>query len=286
MLRTAIFALSWLCMAAFPKTRVILLGTGTPIPDVERSGPAVAIVVNDTPYLVDCGTGVVRRAVAAGLEPSQLRTAFITHLHSDHTIGLPDLILTTWVQGRFEPMEVYGPKGTKDMTQHIVAAWREDIEMRTKGLEYLTPTAVNPHEISAGLIYQDRNVKVKAFPVKHGAWAQAFGYRFETPDRTIVISGDTTPTSEIIDNCSGCDVLVHEVYNPAVLATAPAHFRNYHSSFHTSAQELGEIARKAKPRLLVLYHQLFFGLTEENLLEQVRQGYSGKVVSGRDLDVY
>lgn len=286
MLRAAIFALSWLCMAAFPKTKVILLGTGTPIPDADRSGPAVAIVVNNTPYLVDSGTGIVRRAVAAGLDPAQLRTAFITHLHSDHTIGLPDLILTTWVQGRFEPMEVYGPKGTRDMTQHIAAAWREDIEMRSKGLEYLAPSTVNAHEISAGLIYQDRNVRVKAFPVKHGSWAQAFGYRFETPDRTIVISGDTTPTSEIVDNCSACDVLVHEVYNAAVLAKAPATFRNYHSSFHTSARELGEIAKKAKPRLLVLYHQLFFGGSEEELLSQVRQVYSGKVVSGRDLDVY
>ncbi len=179
-------------------TPVVLLGTGTPRADPQRSGPATAIVVDDTPYLVDAGPGIVRRAAAAhdkgikGLAVANLQAAFITHLHSDHTVGYPDLIFTTWVQGRHGPLKVYGPSGLEAMTKYIMLAWQVDIDVRTKGLEQRSATgvAVDPHDVRPGLIYQDPNVNVTAFPVAHGE-LQAFGYRFQTPDRTVVISGDT-----------------------------------------------------------------------------------------------
>jgi ribonuclease BN (tRNA processing enzyme) len=155
-----------------PITKVVLLGTGTPGPDPERSGPCVAIVVNDTPYLVDLGPGVVRRASAAyrkgvkGLHFSKLKTAFITHLHSDHTVGFPDFIFTPWVVGRTGPVQVYGPSGIKAMTDHILEAWKEDIRIRTEGMEKDFPQhndsgyKVDVHEISPGVVYQDNNVTV------------------------------------------------------------------------------------------------------------------------------
>ena len=126
------------------RTQVVLLGTGTPRPDPERSGPATAVVVDGTAYLVDIGPGIVRRAAAAlekgipALAPDKLQRAFITHLHSDHTVGYPDLIFTTWVQGRRGPLQVYGPEGTEDMTSHIMSAWKADIEIRTQGMEHRT----------------------------------------------------------------------------------------------------------------------------------------------------
>jgi ribonuclease Z len=181
-------------------------------------------VVNGTPYLIDLGPGVVRRANTAfqkgamGLAVANLKTAFITHLHSDHTVGYPDFIFTAWVGGRSGPLEVYGPKGIKSMTDHILAAWQEDIQIRTTGLERNLPGhndtgyRVNVHEIEAGVVHKDRNITVKAFRVAHGEWPQAFGYRFETPDRSIVISGDTRPSPALVDACNGCDVLIHEVY--------------------------------------------------------------------------
>ena len=190
------------------KTRVVLLGTGTPQPDPDRSGPATAVVVNGSAYLVDFGPGVVRRAAAAAidkgvreLEPTNLRVVFLTHLHSDHTAGYPDLILTPWVMGRQAPLEVYGPKGIKNMTEHVLAAYHEDIEIRTEGMEHAPPQGwkVNVHEIKAGVVYRDANVTVTAFPTRHGDWEESFGYRFVTADRTIVISGDTTPTQATID---------------------------------------------------------------------------------------
>ena len=276
------------------KTQIVLLGTGTPNADPDRFGPSIAIVVNDTPYIVDFGPGVVRRAAAAvrndvkGLAMPKLARAFVTHLHSDHTVGYADLIFTPWVLERTEPLEVYGPEGLRAMTDHIVKAYKQDLDMRLYGLEPSNKTGhkVNAHEIKPGVIYKDRNVTVKAFAVKHGSWKEAYGFRFETPDKTIVISGDCAPSQSVIDACNGCDVLLHEVYSQTGFLKRPPEWQKYHSSFHTSSRELAEIATKAKPGLLILYHQLFWGTTEEDLLNELRQGYQGKVVSGRDLDVY
>ena len=275
-------------------TQIVLLGTGTPNADPDRFGPSIAIVVNDTPYIVDFGPGVVRRASAAvrkgvrGLAMPKLSRAFVTHLHSDHTVGYADLIFTPWVLERTEPLEVYGPKGLRAMTEHIVKAYRQDLDMRLFGGESSNKTGhkVNAHEIKPGVIYKDANVTVKAFAVKHGSWKEAYGYRFETPDKTIVISGDCAPSQSVIDACNGCDVLLHEVYSQAGFQKRPPEWQRYHSQFHTSSRELAEIATKAKPGLLILYHQLFWGTSEEELVNEIRQGYRGKVVSGRDLDIY
>lgn len=179
-------------------TKVVLLGTGTPRPFPDRLGPATAIVVDDQAYLVDFGPGVVRRAAAAAaqgtsaLEVSKLRIAFLTHLHSDHTAGYPDLIFTPWVMGRKEELNIYGPEGTEEMTKHVLQAWQEDINIRTKGTEHKDPLLVRAHDVKPGVVYKDDKVKVTAFRVPHGEWPQAFGYRFDTPGRTIVISGDTS----------------------------------------------------------------------------------------------
>lgn len=275
-------------------TQIVLLGTGTPNADPDRFGPSVAIVVNNTPYLVDFGPGVVRRASAAvrkgvtGLAMPKLSKAFVTHLHSDHTVGYADLIFTPWVLERTEPLAVYGPKGLRAMTNHIIKAYQQDLDLRLFGGEPSNKTGykVNAHEIKPGVIYKDANVTVKAFAVKHGSWKEAFGFRFETPDKIIVISGDCAPSQSVIDACNGCDVLLHEVYSQAGFVKRPPEWQKYHSQFHTSSRELAEIATKAKPGLLILYHQLFWGTSEDELLDEIRQGYSGKVVSGRDLDIY
>lgn len=276
------------------KTQVVLLGTGTPNADPDRSGPAVAVVVNDTPYVVDSGPGIVRRASAAarnglnGLAVEKLRRLFITHLHSDHTVGLPDFIFTPAVLDRDAPLEIYGPPGTRRMTNLILKAYAEDINIRLKGLEPAKPRGyeVRAQDIKPGLVYKDPNVTIKAFAVKHGSWKNAFGYRFETADRVIVISGDCAPSESVIEACNGCDVLVHEVYSTTGFARRPPEWQRYHSSFHTSSKELAEIAAKAKPKLLVLYHQLLWGATKEQLLEEIAKGYSGKVVFANDLDVF
>jgi ribonuclease BN (tRNA processing enzyme) len=275
-------------------TYVVLLGTGTPNADPDRSGPAVAVVVNGAPYLVDAGPGVVRRAAAAArlgvaaLAPRRLDRVFITHLHSDHTVGLPDLILTPWVLERAVPLDVYGPAGIQEMTTHLLAAYSADIRRRLDGLQPHHPDGwqVTAHEIDAGMVYRDSNVVVRAFRVLHENWPEALGYRFETRDRIVVISGDTRPSDAVVDACAGCDVLVHEVYSDAGFASRPPEWQRYHLVAHTSASALAALATRARPRLLVLYHQLFWGTTPADLVREIRAGYTGAVVSGNDLDIF
>jgi ribonuclease BN (tRNA processing enzyme) len=283
------FAL-WCAGAEQPTaTKVVLLGTGTPRPSTERFGPATAIVVGDRAYLVDFGPGVVRRAAAAAaqgtsaLEPTKLTVAFVTHLHSDHTVGYPDLIFTPWVMGRHE-LNVYGPEGIEEMTAHVLEAWKRDIEIRTTGLEHREALVVHAHDVKAGVAYKDDRVTVTAFRVPHGQWAQAFGYRFDTPGRSIVISGDTSPSEELIAHCQPCDVLIHEAFSPTIKVPMPD-WPAYSAKYHTSTTQLAEIANRAKPGLLIMYH--VSGRTpDEQLKAEVEKNYHGKFVIGHDLEIY
>ena len=296
------------------RTRVVLLGTGTPVPDPESSGPATAVVVGEHAYLVDFGPGVVRRAEEAvldrgmaALEPGNMKVAFATHLHSDHTAGYADLILTGWTSGRSTPLDVFGPAGLKGMTDHILEAYRIDIDTRTNADGNQRPIAdgwkTNAHEIKPGVIYKDPFVTVTAFATKHAM--ESYGYRFDTPDRRIVISGDTAPTDETIRACDGCDVLIHDGQLLEFYERMPERLHAFVTKYHTTTAQLAALATKAKPKLLVVYHTVAFrrGIappaflaqliggpsartTSEMLREEIGSRYSGQFVIGRDLDVY
>jgi len=269
------------------RTTLILLGTGTPNAEPARAGPAAAVVAGEQPYIVDFGPGVVRRAVAAGLDPKKLTRAFLTHLHSDHTAGYPDLILTPWTLEREEPLEAYGPPGLQIMTERLLAAYEADIQERLKGLQPANETGWRAvaRDVEAGFIYRDDNVEVEAFAVDHGSW-DAYGYKFRTADRTIVISSDTAPTEIMVEKSRGCDILLHEAYSTAGFETLSPDWQRYHAAVHTSSRELAELASRAEPKLLVLYHQLLWGVSYEELVAEIEEGYDGEVVSGRDLDVF
>jgi ribonuclease BN (tRNA processing enzyme) len=185
------------------------------------------------------------------------------------------------------------------MTEHILAAYAEDIRARTRpdGNQHSFPQGswANAHEVSAGVVYQDANVTVTAFPTKHAL--EGFGYRFDTPNRSVVISGDTAPTQATIDACNGCDILIHEVNTVGALAGRPPTFQAFAARYHTSTTQLAELASKAWPGLLILYHASIVlrpGLvpnfpsnsTVEELLHEMQSRYNGKVVVARDLDVY
>ena len=283
-----------LLLAQSSRTQIVMLGTGTPIPDPDRMGPSVAVIVDSVPYIFDAGTGIVRRAVAArragvaGLGLPALQRVFLTHLHSDHTLGLADLLFTPWIQGRTVPLEVYGPPGTRRFVNGIIDGNDEDIRERlaSPGGPSANGWKANVHEIVEGVVYKDARVTIRAFAVPHSEWKYAFGYRIETPDRTIVISGDTRPSPAIGAACNGCDVLIHEVYSDSGFASIPAARQKYHAQAHTSATALGEIAASARPKLLILTHLLFFGASEDRLLAEVRSKFSGNVVLARDLQVF
>ncbi|MEP6619066.1 MAG: MBL fold metallo-hydrolase [bacterium] len=294
MVSALMVALALSLSAQSGRTRVVILGTGTPIPDPDRFGPAVVVVVDSVPYLFDAGSGVMRRVAGAlrlgvaGLQSARINRLFLTHLHSDHTLGLNDVMFTPWIQGRAQPLELYGPPGTDRLARSIAEGNAEDIAVRTaaSGGPSHDGYAANVHEISEGVVYKDERVTVRAFAVPHTVWKFAFGYRVDTPDRSIVISGDARANPAIARECHGCDILIHEVYSDSGFSTVPAIRQAYHGQAHTSATQLGTIATAARPGLLVLYHQLWFGASDERLLSEVRSTFSGRVVSSKDLAIF
>ena len=276
------------------RTRIVLLGTGTPNATPDRMGPATAIVVGDTPYLIDMGAGVVRRAAEAAargvgaLRVSNLKHVFVTHLHSDHTIGYPDLILTPWVLERATPLQAYGPPGLRAMTEHVLAAYREDIDVRLNGLEPANHDGykVDVHEIEPGVVFKDASVTVEAFNVPHGSWRAAYGFKFTTPDGVVVISGDTGPFEGLAAVAGGADVLIHEAYATEGWKRREPEWQRYHAAFHTPGATVGLVATKAGVPTVILTHQLTWSATPGQLVDEVRSTFAGRVIDGKDLDVF
>lgn len=277
--------------AAADSTILILLGTGNPRPIPDASGPATAVTVGSRVFLFDAGPGVMRRVAAAGLPLTGPTALFFTHLHSDHTLGYPDVIFTSWVMGRRWPLQSYGPHGLAAMTRDIIDAWSEDEDVRTNGLEHESPHGydVHVHEIAPGVVYDSGGVRIRAFLVAHGAWKEAYGYRIDTPTRSIVISGDTRYSPAVQAQARGVDILVHEVYASAHVAPErrpggddwPAYMRGS----HTSDVELGRLAAQARPGLLVLTHIVGNPAWNDEIVKTIRaQGYRGRIVVGKDLD--
>lgn len=282
-----------------------MLGCGTPNACYNASGPAVAICVDQKSYLFDCGPGVVRQITKAyhkgedALFLPNMTKVFITHLHSDHTVGLSDMMLTPWVLERKEPLDVYGPKGLTSMCSHLLQAYEQDIKFRIQGFEKANETGiqVRAHEIQEGILYQDEWISVEAFLVTHGAWT-SYAYKCITDDKTIVISGDTCPLEKMIEKARDCDILIHEVYYSAGLAKRDPKWQTYHSHVHTGAIELGKMAYLAKVKQLVTYHRIYhmnmldntIDVEKEmnirdNLIEQeIRQHYQGVLWMAHDLD--
>lgn len=264
---------------------VILLGTGFPRPSAERAGPATAVVVGEKVFVVDAGRGVVMRLAATEFPLSAIRAVFLTHLHSDHTAGLPDLFNTPWVLGRATPFELYGPQGTKKLAEGMLKFFEEDIRIR-RDLTEMHPAVgarINVHVVREGLVYQDEDVRVTAFAVDHRPVAPAFGYRFDTADRSVVISGDTTLSENLIRYAKGADVLVHE-------AVLPEHFEKHDTpevaarlrAYHSTPEQAGEAAERAGVKLLMLTH-LVPGDADAEFLARAGKTFHGKIVVGRDL---
>lgn len=294
-----------------------MLGTGTPIVSPSRSAPALAVVVTTSlfgstaTFLVDAGPSVVRQLVQAeargirGMDVLGVQAVFLTHLHSDHTLGLVDLLLTPFVIGRLMPIKVFGPPGTRAMIVALMEAFVEDFAIRyeTRDMAAVLSMHAEVSEVqlepglgaAPKLVYDAPGAaRVSAFRVTHGAWKHAYGYRFDAEEdgRAIVVSGDTGASeAALVAACAGtCDVLVHEVFSERGLLGYPSSVVEYHRSYHTSTRDLAHIAVAARARVLVLTHMLFFGTPEYELETEMKTrldevGYAGRFVFPQDLDV-
>jgi ribonuclease BN (tRNA processing enzyme) len=280
--------------AAQSRTRLVLLGTaGGPTPKVTRSAPSQAVVVGDRVYLVDCGEGTARQLALAKIPVHQLRAVFITHQHSDHNAGYGPLFLLGWTAGLSTAVDTFGPPPLADMTRLLFEAHKFDIDLRIadEGRPPLVPL-VRPHEITTGGdVFEDDRIRVTAALNHHPPITHSFAYRLDTADRSIVISGDTTYSENVVKLARGADVLVHEVVSrdywerPDAPQTRSV-IRHILAS-HTDAADAGRVAAEAGVKTLVLSH---FVPTEgpnvpsdEAWLAGARRNFSGRIVVGRDL---
>lgn len=291
-----------------PLLRVTLLGTGNPRPTPERSGPASLVEAGNTKILVDAGRGTATRLfeIGQGSLLSGIDLVLLTHLHSDHVVGFPDLWLTGWIFGRAKPLELYGPPGTAAMQDGLAKAYAFDIHMR-RDVDERLPAAgieVNAHDVAPGLVFERREppdraaassknigapapLKITAFAVDHGPVAPAYGYRIDFAGRSVVFSGDTRYSESLIAAAKGADVLVHEVLAPEVerrlsQVKDPAATERI-IAHHATPEDAGRVFTAVAPRLAVYSHIVPSPTTAADLLPATRKTYKGRVEVGEDL---
>jgi ribonuclease Z len=290
-----------------PKMYAVLLGTGNPRPDNERAGPSTAIVIGEKVFLIDAGRGVMMRLAGANLAPQNIRAVFLTHLHSDHIDGLPDVFHTTWQFGRATPFELYGPTGTQDLMDGIMKFYATDIHIRRDLTEKLPAAGatINLHTVREGVVYSDEDVRITAFLVDHAPVEPAFGYRFDQIETkvvvgnrpevsstvreiaSIVISGDTHPNENLIRYAKDADVLIHEAYLPQIKAPTDTASDDelWFTRYHSTAAEAGEDAARANVKLLVLTHLIPHrpSTADAEFQSEAAKSFRGQIIVGHDL---
>ncbi len=276
-------------------TQVVVLGTGTPIPDAFRAGSSIAVVHKGESYLFDVGAGAVRQATIArykydipSLYPSQICCVFITHLHSDHTLDLSELAHTLWWR-RQAGLKVWGPTGIARIANGMDEIIATDADFRINGIQ---PVAnpdgfrVDHQTLESGIVFQKDDLSIEVFQVNHGDIDPAYGFKVTTDDLSVVISGDTAYSEVIAEKAQGVDLLFHEVISRQGLEQNSPGFQRYHNSVHTTSDELARLASIAQPKTLVLYHGLFYGTEESTVLNEIQALYDGEVILANDLDIF
>ena len=280
----------WAALACLPFAAgadimtVTLLGTGTPRPEAHRFGAAVLVEAGKQKLLFDAGRGVAQRLAEIYIPLQIADKLFVTHLHYDHLVGLPDLFLSGWQLGRRSPLRVWGPAGILAHTEHLLAAYHVDIDLRHRHTgQPKTGARFEAMEIKEGMIHEHGGLAVRAFAVDHGMVRPAFGYRIEYGGRVVVISGDTRRSGALIRNARKADLLVHEVAGASESLRANNERLRRILAYHTSVPGLIEVLNETRPRLALLTHVLAFGVSEEDILLQVQSAYQGDLRLGNDL---
>ena len=274
--------------------RVTLLGTGSPAPVMRRFGPGVLVQAGGKTLLIDCGRGTTQRLLQSGLRLGQVEALFLTHLHSDHIVGIPDLWLTGWLEATYAqrkgPFVVYGPSGTQALMDGLTSAYQWDIKARIAD-QNLSPASIAAQvtEFKEGVVYDQGGVKVTAIEVDHGELLQpAFGFRVDYAGRSVTVSGDTRFSENLIRKAQGTDLIIHQVAAVRDELLAIPAFKVI-LAHHTQPSEAGTVFTRVKPKLAVYYHFVLLGtptvpaVTEKDVFEQTRKTYDGPLLIGEDL---
>jgi len=260
--------------------RVHLLGTGSPLPQTFRFGPSTLVEAGGKKFLFDSGRGVIQRLYSLDIPFNDVDKLFLTHLHSDHTIGIPDLYLTGWVRGRKVPLRVWGPEGTAKMMNGLAEAFDYDIKTR---IEQNPGSQVDAIDIVPGVVYDQDGVTITAFTVDHPPLESAFGYKIESQGRTVVLSGDTRYSETVVEQSKGADLLVHEVAAASDKLMASSPIIPKIVAKHTEPEDAGKVFSDSGVRMAVYSHIVLFDVTEKELEERTRKTYDGPLVIGEDL---
>jgi ribonuclease Z len=267
--------------------KVTLLGTGSPRPSLQRFGPSILVEAGTEKLLFDCGRGATQRLYQLNIPFADVSALFLTHLHSDHIVGIPDFYLTGWIMGRNAPLRIWGPAGTRQMMSHLQQAYEFDIHTRRDVDEKLPADGaiVVAKDIDQGVVYQNGDLKVTAFAVDHGPVKPAFGYRIDFAGHSAVLSGDTRYSENLIRFSQGTDVLIHEVLDPEAYATADQLFSAEQKqkviAHHTTPAQAGSIFNQVKPKLAVYSH--IVPVEVPDVVAHTRKTYSGPLEVGEDL---
>ncbi|HLW55309.1 MAG TPA: MBL fold metallo-hydrolase [Candidatus Angelobacter sp.] len=253
---------------------VVLLGTGTPFVDTQRFGAAVLVEAGGKKLLFDAGRGAVIRLKQAGIRPKAVDGLFLTHLHSDHIVGIPDLWLSGWFDGREGPLNMWGPAGTRNMADHLGEAFAFDIGTRSAHGLPRDGAGINAQEVENDKTYEVGPVRVTAFAVDHGTVKPAFGYRIDYAGHSVVISGDTRFSDNLVNHAKGADCLIHSAWSTSARDDTPPEKRSI-----ATAEDAARVFSAANPKLGVIYHYY----DAEGLKEAVRAGYKGRSIIGQDL---
>jgi ribonuclease Z len=272
------------------KIKVTLLGTGCPPPVMNRFGPSTLVEAGSQTLVFDAGRGAIQRVTQLKVPWQSVQGVFFTHLHSDHVVGFPDLWLTGWLiaPGRTVPLRVWGPTGTRTMMDHLRQAYADDIRFRIAN-DSAVPNGVvlQATDVGEGVVYEAGGVKVTAFEVDHAPVRPALGYRIDYAGHSVVLSGDTRVSENLIRHAAGADVLIHEVLVPATLermGVPPGRARNI-IAYHTTPEQAGEVFARVKPKLAVYSHICTPAATDDDLTGPTRKTYSGRLELGEDLMV-
>jgi ribonuclease Z len=272
------------------KFRVTLLGTGAPIPAMERFGPSTLVEAGGEVLLFDAGRGALQRLFQLRLSIRKVRKIFLTHLHSDHIVGLPDVWLTGWLNSRpKEPLRIWGPRGTKEMMWHLDKAFQFDIRIRLYD-DRPPPegVVVLAEDIEKGVVYENNGVKVTTFEVDHFPIVPSLGYRIDYNGHSVVLSGDTRYYEPLISQAQGADVLVHEVLAADMLRGASSgnnEFMERVIAHHTTPEQAGEVFTRVQPKLAVYSHIIPINAKAEDIIPPTRKTYTGPLEVGEDLMV-
>lgn len=284
-------SLSAFSAAAFCQDiRVTLLGTGNPPPVMNRFGPSILVEAGEKKLLFDAGRGAIQRLAQVKVRWQDVDGVFFTHLHSDHVVGFPDVWLTGWLvgAGRNRPLEVWGPPGTRNMVSHLVQAFEFDIRFRISDDKARPEGAViHSHEVNPGVAFEQNGVKVTAIEVDHAPVEPAYGYRIDYEGRSVVLSGDTRISDNLVRAAAGVDLLVHEVASPETFVRAGVNPERAKSvvAHHVTPEQAGEVFERTKPRLAVYSHIVLPTATADDLVPATRKTYSGPLEVGEDLMV-